>query len=100
MTNHTRKANTRPTILALALGLTCALSVSAQTTGGVTAGTTGSAGTTATTGAMTAGTSTRHDAESGFDWGWLGLLGLAGLMSLRRKADVPEFKRTSTTATR
>jgi len=33
-------------------------------------------------------TVTRYDDRGGFDWGWLGLIGLAGLLGLRRPTNV------------
>ena len=36
----------------------------------------------------TPNTVTRYDDRRGFDWGWLGLLGLAGLLGLRRPTNV------------
>ena len=67
---------------------------------------TGSTGTGATTGtamSSTTGsgsggasyggdTSTRHT-----DWGWIGLIGLAGLLGLRRKGEVSDMNRGRTT---
>jgi MYXO-CTERM domain-containing protein len=41
------------------------------------------------TGTGTTGTEMRHDDDDNdTDWGWIGLLGLAGLLGLRRKNDV------------
>lgn len=37
-------------------------------------------------------TTTRTDDRRGFDWGWLGLLGLAGLLGLRRPNVVTETR--------
>jgi MYXO-CTERM domain-containing protein len=71
--------------LALAVCLSCALPLAAQTT-------TGSGGTSATTGTDT----TRR--ESGFDWGWLGLIGLAGLLGKRRNDVHATTPRTTTTS--
>lgn len=50
---------------------------------------TGGTGTTApgTTGGALTTTTTRDD--DGFDWGWLGLLGLAGLAPLFMRKDRP-----------
>jgi MYXO-CTERM domain-containing protein len=56
--------------LALAVCLASALPLAAQTTSG----------------SDTTSTSSRR--SSGFDWGWLGLVGLAGLLGTRRKNNV------------
>lgn len=88
--------------LALTLGLGCALSGTAQTTGERTAnpgtqslpGATGTpmdrpANTRSLTGtALTddANRTTRRDGD--WNWGWAGLLGLAGLAGLRGKQEV------------
>ena len=56
-------------LVALAICLTAALPLVAQTTPPATTGTT-------------------VQQDDGFDWGWLGLLGLAGLAGLRRRDDV------------
>jgi hypothetical protein len=62
-----------------ALALTTALSMPAFSQGSST----GSTGTTS----AAADTTVRHDSDRGFNWGWLGLLGLAGLIGLRRQPD-------------
>ncbi|MDQ2839981.1 MAG: WGxxGxxG-CTERM domain-containing protein [Acidobacteriota bacterium] len=62
---------------------------------------TATAQTTATDTTNTAGSNmnnTRTDDGRGFDYGWLGLLGLAGLLGLRRPA-VRDDLRTGTTRT-
>src|SRR3954468_19411117 len=63
--------------LALAVCLSCALPLAAQTTTG-TGGATGTGGTTGGAMSTTTGTDTTARRDSGFDWGWLGLIGLAG----------------------
>lgn len=45
----------------------------------------------------TATTTTTVREDRGFDWGWLGLLGLAGLLGRNRQ---PEVRQTTTTTTR
>ena len=97
MTNHTNAGTTRARLIALALGLACALPVGAQTTGGGTTGATGAGGTTGTT---TGTTARRDNDDDDFDWGWIGLLGLAGLAGLRRKPDVHRVDQVRTTNTR
>ena len=71
----------RKGILAIALGLACALPAAAQNAAESNTATT----TTPST------TTVRNDAASRGDdhgnWGWLGLLGLAGLFGLRRNRD-------------
>ena len=66
-------------LLALAMGLACALPVAAQTTTGSTTTTTPSS-TSTTRDNAAARTDDDHR-----DWGWLGLIGLAGLLGLRRR---------------
>jgi MYXO-CTERM domain-containing protein len=56
-------------IVVATVGLTFPISASAQNTTG--------AGERTTT----------VNRDSGFDWGWLGLLGLAGLLGMKRKDD-------------
>ena len=55
-------------------------------------GSQGGSGTTSST------VDRRSDGES--DWGWIGLLGLAGLLGLRRKPDVMDTSRKTTTTVR
>jgi hypothetical protein len=66
-------------ISALTLGvvLGSAGAASAQTGGGSGSGTGGG-----TSSGATGGTTTNARADNGFDWGWIGLLGLAGLIPL------------------
>ena len=59
---------------------------------------TATAQTTATDTAGSNMNNTRVDDRRGFDYGWLGLLGLAGLLGLRRPA-VRDDLRTGTTRT-
>lgn len=82
---------------------TCAIALAAALSMPVFAqGTTGSGSSTGSTGATstTADTTVRRDTDRGFDWGWLGLLGLAGLMGMRRQPDVHRVDATRTTAQR
>ena len=58
-----------------------------------------STGSTAVTPATT-DTTVRRDSDRGFDWGWLGLLGLAGLIGLRRQPDAPRVDTMRPTAQR
>lgn len=44
--------------------------------------------TSSTATSNTANPGTDRDTHRGFDWGWLGLLGLGGLAGLRRTPDV------------
>ena len=57
---------------------------------------------TSSTGTTIAGTDTtvRRDSDRGFDWGWVGLLGLAGLMGLRRQPDTTRGDAMRSTAQR
>jgi MYXO-CTERM domain-containing protein len=64
---------------ACAIALAAAVSMPAFSQGSST-------GATGTTTAPT-DTTVRRDSDRGFDWGWLGLLGLAGLIGLRRQPD-------------
>jgi hypothetical protein len=61
----------RPCVLVLAAALS--VPALAQSTGG--GGATGTGTTTA---------ESRRDSDRRFDWGWLGLIGLAGLLGRRR----------------
>jgi hypothetical protein len=65
------------------IALTAALSmpVFAQDTPS-SPGTTGSTSTSASP-----DSTTRRDNDRGFNWGWLGLLGLAGLMGFRKQPE-------------
>lgn len=98
MTTNLNNVNAvRQSVLALALGVACALPAMAQPAGnGTGTGTT----TTSGTGAATDAGTVRRDRDDGFDWGWLGLLGLAGLAGLRRQPHAQETHRAGTTATR
>jgi hypothetical protein len=81
-----------------ALALAAALSMPA-----FSQGTAGSGTTSRSPGATTASadtTTVRRDNDRGFDWGWLGLIGLAGLMGRRRQPDVHRTDGMRTTATR
>jgi MYXO-CTERM domain-containing protein len=89
---------------ALALGAACALPVMAQdtsaTTGNTTQGTQ-STPSTPSTQTMGAGPDTTMDTRSDEhrDMGWIGLLGLAGLLGLRRRHhhdDDQRYNRTTT----
>jgi hypothetical protein len=77
------------TSLALLLTLGMSASLHAQTDAGGTGGTGG-------TGASGYGDTARGDNDT--DWGWIGLLGLGGLLGLRRR-EVPHRDATRTTAT-
>ena len=84
----------------IAAGLAIApahLPASAQTdtTGGTTTGTTGTT-TTTTPGADVYNAETDRD----FDWGWLGLLGLSGLLGLIPKKREEPVRYTTTTGDR
>jgi len=85
--------------LALAACLSCALPLAAQTTTG-TGGATGTGGTTGSAMSTGTGTDTTTRRDSGFDWGWLGLIGLAGLLGRRRGNDTTTMSTPRTTATR
>lgn len=91
MNNRTNTGAIRKSVLALTLGMACAVPAAAQTTNGATTGITGSTVT------ATDATTVRRDRDDGFDWGWLGLLGLAGLAGLRRRPEARDVPRTSTT---
>ena len=83
----------------IAAGLALAptnLPASAQTdtTGGTTGGTNNT--TTTTTGSDVATTETDRD----FDWGWLGLLGLSGLLGLIPRKREENVRYTTTTSDR
>jgi hypothetical protein len=74
----------RTAVLSLGLAAASAGMASAQQGGGA-GGTTG-ATTGGTTGGTGGTTDTRRD-NRGFDWGWLGLIGLAGLIPLFTRRD-------------
>ena len=83
----------------IAAGLALApshLPASAQTdtTGGTTGGTNNT--TTTTTGSDVAGA----DTDRGTDWGWLGLLGLSGLLGLIPRKREETVRHTTTTGDR
>ncbi|UNU25232.1 WGxxGxxG family protein [Microcoleus vaginatus] len=85
----------------IAAGLAIApahLPASAQTdtTGGTTGGTTGTTTTTTTPGSDVYNAETDRD----FDWGWLGLLGLSGLLGLIPKKREENVRYTTTTGDR
>ncbi len=99
MMNYENTGAVRTSLLALVLGLACALPVAAQTTGtGTTGATTGTATSVAVPGTATSTTAVRNerDRDGSFDWGLLGLLGLAGL---RRRPDLHDLGRTNPTTT-
>ena len=73
-------------ILALSLTAACALPLHAQNT---------TAGDTATTSSTTTQT---VPVEEDRDFGWIGLLGLAGLLGLRRKKEEHIHRTTTTTS--
>jgi hypothetical protein len=75
--------------LALLLTLGMGASLHAQTG-------TGGTGSTGGTGATGYGDTARGDNDT--DWGWIGLLGLGGLLGLRRR-EVPNRDAARTTAT-
>jgi LPXTG-motif cell wall-anchored protein len=84
-------------IIAAGLALAPAhLPASAQTdtTGGTTGGTNNT--TTTTSGSDVAGTGTNQD----FDWGWLGLIGLSGLLGLIPRKREENVHYTTTTGDR
>ncbi|MEG3968974.1 WGxxGxxG family protein [Microcoleus sp. T2B6] len=86
-------------IIAAGLALAPAhLPASAQTdtTGGTTGGTTGTTTTTTTPGSDVYNAETDRD----FDWGWLGLLGLSGLLGLIPKKREENVRYTTTTSDR
>jgi hypothetical protein len=87
--HSTDKAIRRARPCALALVAALSMPVVAQTTG------TGSAGTSTTAGT----TEVRRD-RGGFDWGWLGLIGLAGLLGRRKPSDVTRVDTTRTNTQR
>ena len=78
----------RPRLTVACLGLVTALTAGAQNT---TPSVTGNNGMTSSS------VERRND---GFDWGWLGLLGLVGLAGSRRKNEVVDHNRTTTNAMR
>jgi len=84
---------------------TCAIAlVTALSMPAFSQGTNGSGNTTGSTAAPTTttgtDTTTRRDTDRGFDWGWLGLLGLAGLMGLRKQPDAHRVDPMRTSAQR
>jgi MYXO-CTERM domain-containing protein len=82
----------------IAAGLAIApahLPASAQTD--TTGGTTGGANTTTTTGGSDVATA---DTDRDTDWGWLGLLGLSGLLGLIPRKREENVRHTTTTGDR
>jgi MYXO-CTERM domain-containing protein len=83
-------------IIAAGLALAPAhLPASAQTD--TTGGTTGGANTTTTTGGSDVATA---DTDRDTDWGWLGLLGLSGLLGLIPRKREENVRHTTTTGDR
>lgn len=85
--------STRYMTCAIALATTLSMPAFAQGTGSGTSSATGSTGTSANTTSL-------RDNDRGFDWGWLGLIGLAGLMGLRKQPDVHRSDATRTSMPR
>lgn len=80
--------STRTTRCAIVLAAALSLPAFAQGTGPTESAEASRSATTAD--------NTLRDDDGGFEWGWLGLIGLAGLLGLRKQ---PGIHRTDTTRT-
>ena len=87
--NQTHFGSVRRHACVLGLAVMCAMPAAAQTTPSGTS--TSTSGTPSTT---------IRQADNDRDWGWIGLLGLAGLAGFFRKNDRHDVSRPMSTSTR